>query len=661
MRISMRCALPACLLALISPGGVVAEDLWSIRSHPFPGNWLEGGVVVEGKGRLFLPDTPSVDADQQAVRDFIQRSTAAIRAAVPELEEGSLAILDRPGHTLAARATASGHAVLEGLLRELQGQMSRVFSLQIHVVETSTGRMLELLEEAGDIPDHSAQLEALENLADGNGGEAVILASGSLETKSGQRALLEMNLAQLRATEMHMRKGGANLATNVAESNLGLRFEMDPVIGGDGRTLDLNLALSYPLAPPVKRQSRVGSLGGKPVEATVTDRATATVNTSTMLIIGQTRLIAAWPALEPGRAQAFFLSANAPVVRPKLKPLAQTWIEAEGETVLPAPAEIPAPTPDLTLTPGMMVKTFKVPPDFLSIRGRRENRMVADPFAAAPASGEAAFTVRMTAEEILKSEGIPFPEGASATFNPASGKLVVRNTPENIEMVQVFIGSDSHQQPKTVRFQLWVVEGQADRFRRLARNALAVTDHGDIWREVEAELEAGRASVVELGLIETKSGQRATVEAARAFTFTDSGGPVPSKGGAKEGTTVVVSSPGQSDFIAASLEEIKLANGLHWELDPVLASDNFTIDISTAIKANRQPFVSTASGPAGEDILLFDTPETIQPSQGIITALTTVSGIHRLAGSWQVMKADGTVNRDRLHLIFLRALSAPVE
>lgn len=44
-----------------------------------------------------------------------------------------------------------------------------------------------------------------------------------------------------------------------------------------------------------------------------------------------------------------------------------------------------------------------------------------------------------TAIDILKSAGISFPNGASATYNRNTSKLIVRNTEDQMKLVEAFI------------------------------------------------------------------------------------------------------------------------------------------------------------------------------------------------------------------------------
>ena len=49
----------------------------------------------------------------------------------------------------------------------------------------------------------------------------------------------------------------------------------------------------------------------------------------------------------------------------------------------------------------------------------------------------------------MVENGIPFPDGASAIFNPVTSELVVRNTPANLDGVQALIASKSGRQVGT--------------------------------------------------------------------------------------------------------------------------------------------------------------------------------------------------------------------
>lgn len=109
-------------------------------------------------------------------------------------------------------------------------------------------------------------------------------------------------------------------------------------------------------------------------------------------------------------------------------------------------------------------RTYKVGPDFLSIGGGGGAAPAPaaggnDPFggggAAAPASG---LVPKKAAIDILKDQGIPFPEGATAFFNPVNSTLIVKNTQPNLDLVEAFVDTLRGKQPKQVSITSKFVE-----------------------------------------------------------------------------------------------------------------------------------------------------------------------------------------------------------
>ncbi len=106
----------------------------------------------------------------------------------------------------------------------------------------------------------------------------------------------------------------------------------------------------------------------------------------------------------------------------------------------------------------MITRVYKVPPDFLSVSSPGADSSAApaapaDPFAKPGAGGggtTSTLPTRQTAKDILVAAGVPFPEGASAVFNPVTSQLVVRNTAPNIDMVESYVESQQGRTPKQV-------------------------------------------------------------------------------------------------------------------------------------------------------------------------------------------------------------------
>src|SRR5205085_7431013 len=65
---------------------------------------------------------------------------------------------------------------------------------------------------------------------------------------------------------------------------------------------------------------------------------------------------------------------------------------------------------------------------------------------------------REGAREFLESQGVPFPPGASAHFLPQSSRLIVRNTIDNLELVDALVEQANVAGPKQVQIESKFVE-----------------------------------------------------------------------------------------------------------------------------------------------------------------------------------------------------------
>lgn len=109
----------------------------------------------------------------------------------------------------------------------------------------------------------------------------------------------------------------------------------------------------------------------------------------------------------------------------------------------------------------MITRVYKVPPDFLTAGGPAagEGAGGGDPFAD-DATGEGLLAKRLTADEVLKQQGVPFPEGATATFNAANSTLRVNNTITNHSMIEQIVEAAASTEPAMVLVEVKVIKTQ---------------------------------------------------------------------------------------------------------------------------------------------------------------------------------------------------------
>jgi len=121
----------------------------------------------------------------------------------------------------------------------------------------------------------------------------------------------------------------------------------------------------------------------------------------------------------------------------------------------------------------LVSKSWRVPPDFISNAPAGEAAPAAnappDPFAPKGGPGAPGAALqnlglrRFGAREFLEQRGVVFSEEASATYNPSTNILLVRNTVENLALIDDLVEQAVGAAPKLVEIHVRIVEvGQSD-------------------------------------------------------------------------------------------------------------------------------------------------------------------------------------------------------
>ncbi len=96
-------------------------------------------------------------------------------------------------------------------------------------------------------------------------------------------------------------------------------------------------------------------------------------------------------------------------------------------------------------TETLVTMEFRVPPGFIT----------QTPGGAGGAAGGAG---NSTAKAFLESQGVQFPVGASANFLASSSTLIVRNTPDNLSLIETLVQSATQAAPSQVQIESKFVE-----------------------------------------------------------------------------------------------------------------------------------------------------------------------------------------------------------
>jgi general secretion pathway protein D len=125
-------------------------------------------------------------------------------------------------------------------------------------------------------------------------------------------------------------------------------------------------------------------------------------------------------------------------------------------------------TKEYRVPAGFISTTINVAPSVLTQPARTGAGAAAAPAAPPFAAGTAKDTVESTggrqlvsresAKDFLESQGVPFPPGASANFLPQSSRLIVRNTADNLELVDALVEQAALAAPKQVEIESKFIE-----------------------------------------------------------------------------------------------------------------------------------------------------------------------------------------------------------
>lgn len=123
------------------------------------------------------------------------------------------------------------------------------------------------------------------------------------------------------------------------------------------------------------------------------------------------------------------------------------------------------------MTNDLFTKEYRVPPGFISssvnVGASALNQPAANAATTAvigtgkdtqESTGGRQLINREGAKEFLESQGVTFPVGASANFLPQSSRLIVRNTEDNLELVDALVEQANVSGPKQVEIEAKFVE-----------------------------------------------------------------------------------------------------------------------------------------------------------------------------------------------------------
>jgi general secretion pathway protein D len=157
--------------------------------------------------------------------------------------------------------------------------------------------------------------------------------------------------------------------------------------------------------------------------------------------------------------------------------LTQTRLSVEGNTITISP---------IGAGSRIVSRTYRVPPGFLSRAGSAtvDAGAGADPFASGGDKIASNLKItRLSAKEWLIQNGVPFPEGTSADYSAGANQLIVRNTEENLDLVQTAVESTTDKTQRQVQVTVVLLQAEEQRLQEISMDWLlgAVNVGGGVY------------------------------------------------------------------------------------------------------------------------------------------------------------------------------------
>lgn len=118
-------------------------------------------------------------------------------------------------------------------------------------------------------------------------------------------------------------------------------------------------------------------------------------------------------------------------------------------------------------TEALEVREFSVPPSFIPVASSDSQTTEVQEGSATSVDISTKLTARQDAKTYLEAQGVQFDTGASARYIPSSSKLIVRNTPTNLDLIQALVEASKSEQPTQVEIEAKFVEVTQNNLKEL--------------------------------------------------------------------------------------------------------------------------------------------------------------------------------------------------
>ncbi len=632
----------ATLLLLLLTGRLYAQQAQDI---PAPNSWVVRTFQFDPLASD-MPESfglPAIDHTTPAAEIVAEIRREAAAFEVPSraiLPLGSAALHDRKSGTFVLRTTARAMKEVELYFEFIHRPTTRNCVHTLDVIQAPGPVMQQVARDAAPLFDQTPLLERLESLIAQS--QAKHLETLRVETGSGRRAKSESTHDMREVTDLTLDENG-RLTSEVSSNVAGTSLEIEDTFNGSLNRTDGACVLEFHFAPPSLREERVlFNASRPPLAVAVSDFHRVFMNQQFSTLSGGVKLLGLWrpegtPELAAGDVMqaAFMRSSIVKIIPAPNKELEKIFRDLVDEAV-----PLPKGEPVQTLPPpGMETRSFyrsiirTVFPAFRPEDQTAAKEKESKPEPVTPISGLPGLGFLDITSDLIAA-GIPFPQGAVAISKPGALRVLVTNTPENLELVRQYLDVVDCDVAYAVTASLHIIQTDAATVRQLAAREASSADQTETLRDFEKRIAEGKATSVQMLHVEGWSGTKLMCETGPAWA-------VPA--------AVRLDDKGRQ--VLHHDYEMK---GTRLEIETSIGADGLTIDLAVEMEHHFSPPTFRPEPPAGAGKTeAFISPVPEFHFAKVSTNTTVRSGMTRLVGVWQTDGPAGGKPGDLMQAAFI--------
>ena len=212
----------------------------------------------------------------------------ALTAAGVTFPDGASAFFDASRSQLIVRNTASNLDMVQTYVEQAARASNTTLAVSVEIYALDKKEALKMLAEHGEKSDVSSVVESLRERI--NGESVRLVATPHSVTRSGQAAPIESG-ERIDYVSAYVDKNGRDEPVTRSVFS-GTMVEVEPILGADGFTTDVRIAVAVGLGEPkIEKRKILAPVSGKEVEVSSVRLNQSTFSSVTTAYTGQTKLI----------------------------------------------------------------------------------------------------------------------------------------------------------------------------------------------------------------------------------------------------------------------------------------------------------------------------------------------------------------------------------